>query len=489
MTGFRFLGLLFTGIMVTKAGPKVLEYNVRFGDPECQTLLPLLSAETDLAEIMLACTDSALDTVSINIDKKFAATVVAAAGGYPGPYPCGDTITLDRFPDSLENQENKSLTHEPVASSDNIIFHAGSSFSNHSLKTSGGRVIAATSTAATLEAAISAAYVLMSTIHFPNMHYRTDIGRRALQPQQPSPNSVGLPDGQPLSYADAGVSVSAGNELVNRIKPFVASTARPGAAADIGGFGGELDLSAAGYKEPPTIIAATDGVGTKLKVAHAMNKHNTIGIDLVAMNVNDLIVQGAEPLTFLDVFSCGKLDVDVAEQVVKGVAAGCKEAGCALVGGETAEMPGLFATEGGIYDVNGTAIGAIAKGKRILPDKEKMRVGDVLLGLSSSGCHSNGFSLVRKIVQERAALSMTDPAPWGNGESVGESLLTPTRIYVKPVLRAVQKDLIKGMAHITGGGLLENVPRMLPKHLAASLDAGTWEVPKVLRWLKEAGGK
>jgi phosphoribosylamine--glycine ligase/phosphoribosylformylglycinamidine cyclo-ligase len=483
---------LFTGIMVTKAGPKVLEYNVRFGDPECQTLLPLLSVETDLAEIMLACTDSALDNIATIIPSgkdKFAATVVAAAGGYPGPYPRGDSISLDRFPDSLEKQRNKSSACETMVSSDNIIFHAGTSLSEDSLKTSGGRVIAATSTAATLEAAISAAYALMSTIHFPNMHYRTDIGHRALQSEQPSPSSVSLPNSQPLSYADAGVSVSSGNELVNRIKPLVASTARPGAAADIGGFGGELDLSDAGFKEPPTIIAATDGVGTKLKVAHAINKHDTIGIDLVAMNVNDLIVQGAEPLTFLDVFSCGKLDVDVAEQVVKGIAVGCIEAGCALVGGETAEMPGLFATDGGIYDVSGTAIGAVVKGKRILPDKQAMRVGDMLLGLSSSGCHSNGFSLIRKIVQERAALSMTDPAPWSDGESVGESLLIPTRIYVKPVLRAVQKDLIKGMAHITGGGLLENVPRMLPKHLAASLDAATWQVPNVLRWLKEAAGK
>lgn len=422
-------------------------------------------------------------------DEQFAATVFAAAGGYPGPYPRGDTITLDRSPNSFESQRNKSSTRENVVSSDNIIFHAGTSLSEDSLKTSGGRVIAATSTASTLEAAISAAYALMSTIHFPNMHYRTDIGRRPLQPEQPSPTAINHPNGQPLSYADAGVSVFSGNELVNRIKPLVASTARPGAAADIGGFGGELDLSAAGYKEPPTIIAATDGVGTKLKIAHAMNRHDTIGIDLVAMNVNDLIVQGAEPLTFLDVFSCGKLDVDVAEQVVKGIAAGCIEAGCALVGGETAEMPGLFATDGGIYDVSGTAIGAVAKGKPILPDKQAMRVGDVLLGLSSSGCHSNGFSLVRRIVHERAALKMTDPAPWDAGESLGNSLLTPTRIYVKPVLRAVQKDLIKGMAHITGGGLLENVPRMLPEHLAASLDAGTWEVPKVMRWLKVAGGK
>ncbi|KAL8667955.1 MAG: hypothetical protein Q9202_000421 [Teloschistes flavicans] len=445
---FRFVGLLFTGIMVTSSGPKVLEYNVRFGDPECQTLLPLLSADTDLAEIILACTESALDTVSIKIDDTFAATVVAAAGGYPGPYQRGDIINFDRL-NRTTSQEDSSANQESLGSLDNIIFHAGTSLSADTLQTSGGRVIAATSTAATLKAAISNAYTLI--------------------------------------YADSGVSVSAGEQLVRRIKHFTASTARPGAAGEIGNFAGTLDLSAAGYKEPPTLVAATDGVGTKLMIAQVMSKNDTVGIDLVAMNVNDLIVQGAEPLMFLDVFSCGKLDVDVAQEVVKGVATGCIEAECALVGGETAEMPGIFPIEG-IYDINGTAIGAVTKGKRILPDKEAMKVGDVLLGLSSSGCHSNGFSLIRKIVQERSGLSWSDPAPWAKGQSVGESLLTSTRIYVKPVLRAVKKDLVKGMAHITGGGLLENIPRMLPSHLAASLDAREWSMPEVLKWLKKTGG-
>ncbi|KAI4194217.1 MAG: hypothetical protein LQ350_007901 [Teloschistes chrysophthalmus] len=482
---FRFVGLLFTGIMVTRDGPKVLEYNVRFGDPECQTLLPLLSADTDLAEIMLACTESALDTVRIKIRDRFAATVVAAAGGYPGPYHSGDIITIDRFLSRTASQQDSSASRENTGSSDNIIFHAGTSLSADTWQTSGGRVIAATSTAATLKDAISNAYTLMSTIHFPNMHYRRDIGHRALGPQ-PSLLSASLPNDRPLSYADSGVSVSAGDQLVRRIKPFTASTARPGAAGEIGNFAGTLDLSAAGYKEPPTLVAATDGVGTKLMIAHAMNKHDTVGIDLVAMNVNDLIVQGAEPLMFLDVFSCGKLDVSVAQAVIKGVATGCIEADCALVGGESAEMPGIFPIEG-TYDINGTAIGAVTKGKSVLPDKEGMRVGDVLLGLSSSGCHSNGFSLIRKIIQERAALSWHDPAPWVKGETVGESLLTPTRIYVKSVLRAVKKDLIKGMAHITGGGLLENIPRMLPSHLAASLDARQWYVPEILRWLKKTG--
>ena len=264
------------------------------------------------------------------------------------------------------------------------------------------------------------------------------------------------------------------------------STARPGTDAAIGGFGGLFDLSAAGYTFPPTLIGAIDGVGTKLKIAHAMNKHDTVGIDLVAMNVNDLVVQGAEALFFLDCYSCGKLDVDVARQFVEGVAEGCRRAGCALVGGETAEMPGLFAGEE--YDAVGAAVGAVRKGKRMLPDKASMVAGDVLLGLASNGMHSNGFSLVRKII-ERKGLRYQDPAEWDidSSETIGESLLTPTRIYVKPLLPIVEKDLIKGMSHITGGGLIDNIPRMLPKHLAAEIDVGTWTMPSVFRWMKSSG--
>lgn len=217
-----------------------------------------------------------------------------------------------------------------------------------------------------------------------------------------------------------------------------------------------------------------------------MNIHNTVGIDLVAMNVNDLIVQGADVLFFLDCYSCGKLDVDVARQFVEGVAEGCRRAGCALVGGETAEMPGLFAGEE--YDAVGAAVGAVHKGKRILPDKESMVAGDVLLGLASNGVHSNGFSLVREII-ERQGLNYHDPAAWDkdSGQSVGASLLTPTRIYVKPLLPLVEQDLVKGMAHITGGGLVENIPRMLPTHLAAEVDVGAWKMPRVFRWLKTQG--
>lgn len=286
-----------------------------------------------------------------------------------------------------------------------------------------------------------------------------------------------------MTYASTGVSIDAGNSLVSRIKSCVRSTRRSGADAEIGGFGGTFDVAAAGYSKPPILIGAIDGVGTKLKVAQAVGKHDTVGIDLVAMNVNDLVVQGAEALFFLDCYSCGKLDVDTAADFVKGVAEGCRQSGCALIGGETAEMPGLYA--GKDYDAVGAAVGAVERGK-ILPDTESMVEGDILLGLASNGIHSNGFSLVRKVV-ELNGLSFNDPAPWDETMSVGLSLLTPTRIYVKPLLRVIRQSHVKGMAHITGGGLIENVPRMLPGDLAAEIDVSTWSLPPVFTWLKKAG--
>lgn len=243
----------------------------------------------------------------------------------------------------------------------------------------------------------------------------------------------------------------------------VASTARPGADAEIGGFGGEVDQEKAGYPGAPVLVGAIDGVGTKLMIAQAMTKHDTVGIDLVAMNVNDLIVQGAEPLMFLDYYGCSKLNLELAAAFVEGVAAGCKQANCALVGGETAEMPGMYQKDD--YDAAGAAIGTML-GENRLPRKDLMEEGDVLIGLASNGVHSNGFSLVRKIVA-REGLEYHEPAPWDKTTSAGLSLLTPTRIYVRPLLKIINKRLIKGLAHITGGGLSENVPRMLPSHLSA----------------------
>ncbi|KAF2707974.1 phosphoribosylformylglycinamidine cyclo-ligase-like protein [Pleomassaria siparia CBS 279.74] len=301
---------------------------------------------------------------------------------------------------------------------------------------------------------------------------------------RPSDFSRDAHQGEALTYASAGVSIDAGNELVQRIKQIVKRTRRPGADAEIGGFGGILDLYDAGYKESPRIVSAIDGIGTKVKIAFEMGKHDTVGIDLVAMNVNDLVVQGAEPLKFLDYYACSKLNVEEAVSFVQGVAEGCVQANAALVGGETAEMPGLY--KPGEYDAGGCAIGAIKRDRKMLPDKDGMKEGDVLLGLGSSGAHSNGYSLIRKIIETKG-LSYHDAAPWSPDETVGDSLLVPTKIYVKSLLAAVGKDLVKGMAHITGGGLLENIPRMLPQRLAAELDAKSWPVPEVLKWLKQAG--
>ncbi|MFK0272162.1 phosphoribosylformylglycinamidine cyclo-ligase [Ensifer sp. KUDG1] len=285
-----------------------------------------------------------------------------------------------------------------------------------------------------------------------------------------------------LTYSDAGVDIDAGNLMVEKIKPHVRSTRRPGADGEIGGFGGLFDLKAAGFTDP-VLVAANDGVGTKLKIAIDANKHDTVGIDLVAMCVNDLVVQGAEPLFFLDYFATGKLDPDQGAAIVAGIAAGCRESGCALIGGETAEMPGMYS--GGDYDLAGFAVGAAERGQ-LLPAGD-ISEGDVILGLASSGVHSNGYSLVRKIVT-LSGLAWDAPAPFGEG-TLADLLMTPTRIYVKPLLKAIRETgSIKALAHITGGGFPENIPRVLPKHLAAEIDLDAIKAPKVFSWLAQTGG-
>jgi phosphoribosylformylglycinamidine cyclo-ligase len=285
-----------------------------------------------------------------------------------------------------------------------------------------------------------------------------------------------------LSYADAGVDIDAGNRMVDLIKPLVRGTARPGANVDIGGFGGLFDLSRAGFKDP-VLVAATDGVGTKVKIAIETGQHDTIGIDLVAMSVNDLVVQGAEPLFFLDYFACGKLDPEIGAGVVAGVAAGCRLANCALIGGETAEMPGLYAP--GDYDLAGFAVGAVER-DMLLP-RSDIAPGDAVLGIVSSGVHSNGFSLVRRIV-ERQGLRWTDPAPFDAAHSLGQAFLAPTSIYVAPCLSAIRgTQAVKALAHITGGGLTENIPRVLPPGLGVRIDLGRVPVLPVFRWLAQTG--
>jgi len=286
-----------------------------------------------------------------------------------------------------------------------------------------------------------------------------------------------------LTYADSGVDIDAGNLMVEKIKPLVRATRRPGADGEIGGFGGLFDLKAAGFTDP-VLVAANDGVGTKLKIAIDAGKHDTIGIDLVAMCVNDLVVQGAEPLFFLDYFATGKLDPEQGVAIVKGIAEGCRQAGCALIGGETAEMPGMYRE--GDYDLAGFAVGAAERGQ-LLPTDDIVE-GDVLLGLASSGVHSNGFSLVRRIVSA-SGFGWNDKAPFARDLSLGEALLEPTRIYVRSVLKAIRSTHgIKALAHITGGGFPDNIPRVLPKDFSAELDLETIDVPPVFSWLAKTGG-
>ncbi|KZT75087.1 phosphoribosylamine--glycine ligase [Daedalea quercina L-15889] len=454
--GFPFVGMLFTGLMLTVSGPKVLEYNVRFGDPETEALMLLLSEDTDLAAVLLACVERRLDSVQVNTRQGFGVSVILASEGYPGSYTKGKQITVGDLPRSV------------------VAFHAGTAQKGDQVVTSGGRVMAVSAYAPTLREALDLAYAGVENVSFEGKVYRRDIAHRALTAAANKPS---------LTYAQAGVSVDAGNSLVDAIKPFVRATRRTGADAEIGGFGGVFDLKATGYTDP-VLVSGTDGVGTKLRVAMDAGIHDTVaGIDLVAMSVNDLLVQGAEPLYFLDYYACSKLDVPIATEVIKGIAEGCRQAACALIGGETAEMPGMY--HDGDYDLAGFAVGAVER-HLILP-RPNIAEGDVLLGLPSSGLHSNGFSLVRKVIA-LSGLSYASPCPWDTQSTLGRALLEPTRIYVRSLLRAAQAGLIKGMSHITGGGFLENIPRVLPKGLGCHIDASSWDLPPVFRFLMQHGG-
>ncbi|KAJ2912147.1 hypothetical protein MD484_g8266, partial [Candolleomyces efflorescens] len=451
--GFPFVGLLFTGFMLTEDGPKVLEYNVRFGDPETEALMMLLDPKIDLASVFLAAAERRLDSVEITFKTGIAVTVVLASEGYPGSYEKGKKITIGDLPPDV------------------VVFHAGTKTFGGDVLTAGGRVLAVTAYGSDLPLALAAAYKSIESVNFEGKIFRRDIAHRALNASK-----------EGLTYAQAGVSVDAGNALVEAIKPLVRSTKRSGADVEIGGFGGVFDLKATGYKDP-VLVSGTDGVGTKLRLAVDVGIHDTVGIDLVAMSVNDLLVQGAEPLYFLDYYGCSKLEVDVATQVVKGIAEGCRQAGCALIGGETAEMPGMYLP--GDYDLAGFAVGAVER-DQILP-KKNISAGDVIIGLSSSGVHSNGFSLVRKVVQ-LSGYTYSSPCPWNPQLTLGKALLEPTRIYISQVLPLVHAGLLKGMSHITGGGFIENIPRVLPKNLGCYIDATSWPLPPVFRFLRKHGG-
>ncbi|HEY3813037.1 MAG TPA: phosphoribosylformylglycinamidine cyclo-ligase [Caulobacteraceae bacterium] len=286
-----------------------------------------------------------------------------------------------------------------------------------------------------------------------------------------------------LTYADAGVDIDAGEALVAAIKPLAKATRRPGAEPSLGGFGALFDLKAAGYDDP-LLVTTTDGVGTKLKIAIETGRHDGVGIDLVAMCVNDLLAQGAEPLLFLDYYATSKLEIDVARRVVAGIAEGCKQAGCALVGGETAEMPGMYGEND--YDLAGFSVGAVNR-DAVLPKLDAQKPGDLLIGLGSSGPHSNGYSLIRKIV-ERSGLTWASDAPFDSDATLAQALMQPTRIYVKPLMPLMKAGLIKGGAHITGGGLIENPPRAITDGLVPHFDWNAWQMPALFEWLQQTGG-
>ncbi len=464
--GFPFVGMLFVGLMLTADGPKVLEYNVRFGDPETEAVLELLDeSKSSLADIVLACVERRLDSVKPVVRNQHAVSIVLASQGYPGKYPTGVPITIGAVPQNV------------------TVYHAGTKLdASGQLVTAGGRVIAVSAFGNTLQEAVELAYQGVDAVHFEGKTFRRDIAHRALKPATSSSGG--------LTYAAAGVDIDAGNALVEAIKPLAKSTRRAGCDASLGGFGGTFDLKAIGMRDP-VLVSGTDGVGTKLRVALDMGKHDTVGIDLVAMSVNDLLVQGAAPLYFLDYFACSKLSVPVASAVISGIAEGCRQAKCGLIGGETAEMPGMYI--GDDYDLAGFAVGAVER-EALLPVLDQLKAGDVLIGLHSSGVHSNGFSLVRKIVA-RSGLELSAPCPWSAEKdgskpaaTLGEALIAPTRIYVEALtpLFAEAKGLL-ALSHITGGGFTENIPRILAPGVGVEIDLASWQRPALFDWLQATG--
>lgn len=459
MENIPFVGVLYAGLMITESGPKVLEFNCRFGDPETQILLPLLNS--DLFTIMMSCCEGTLDENLVSWRRDiFGVGVILASKGYPESSSKGEIIT------GVENSNSQR---------DCLIFHSGTNLSpTGDLLTNGGRVLIAASLSSSLASAAAKATSMARNISFDGKQFRTDIAHKGIA------RSI-LEHGE-LTYKSSGVNIEAGDSFVENIKKMVSSTKRTGLLGSIGGFGGLFDAKVAGYQEP-LLVSGTDGVGTKLKIAFECDKHNSVGIDLVAMCVNDVLAHGAEPLFFLDYFACGKLNIERAAEVVSGIVEGCKQAGCALVGGETAEMPEMY--KEGEYDLAGFAVGAVEK-NHLMPRRNDMKSNDIVIGLPSSGIHSNGFSLVRKIMK-LADKSYDDQTPFSN-KTFGEEFLTPTKIYSKGVLPALRTNLVKGFAHITGGGLTENIPRILPENIAVSLNAKKWKIPSVFGWLATVGG-
>ena len=457
LEGLPFVGVLYAGLMLTESGVRLLEFNCRFGDPETQVILPLL--ESDLLEIVNACVDGRLGEADIRWKEGAAACIVLASEGYPGKYPTGRIIHgLDhRLPNTC-------------------IFHAGAKVMGNHAVTDGGRVMGVTGLGKDLHQALERAYEAVKPISFEGMQYRQDIGKKA----------PGFLDTKHLlnsspAYLASGVSIDSGNRAVDLMKSAVRSTYGPQVLGGIGSFGGLYEAGELKAMRQPVLVASTDGVGTKVMLAAEVGSYKSIGHDIVNHCINDILVQGGRPLFFLDYFACSKLNPEIVAEVVTGMSAACCEANCALIGGETAEMPGVYAE--GEFDVAGTIVGVVER-DNILP-RVDMRAGDILIGISSSGPHTNGFSLIRKIF---AGVPMDTVFP-EIGIGLGEALLTPHRSYLSLLYPLISRlnSPIKALVHITGGGFLENIPRILPDGLGAVLSLEYWPIPPLFKLIQKRG--
>lgn len=470
--GTPYVGVLYAGLMLTPQGPRLLEFNCRFGDPEAQVLLPLL--ENDLLEILLACVEGRLGEIEVRWKEAATTCVVLAAPGYPGSYPTGDEI---------EGIQEAALLPGVT------VFHAGTRLENGRLLTAGGRVLAVTALAADLSQARKRAYEAVRRIRFPGMHYRRDIG--GPHPSLPAPGRGsgvrakpgfrhirGAPGGS--AYAAAGVDIAAGNRAVEQMREAVARTYTPAVLAGLGAFGGLFSLKAWGRADRPVLVASTDGVGTKTILAAALGRYESVGYDIVNHCVNDILVQGARPLFFLDYIAFGKLRPEQAAAIVSGCAEACRAVGAALLGGETAEMPGVYLP--GAFDLVGTMIGWVEEDE-VLPRRD-IHPGDICLGLPSSGLHTNGYSLARLVLGDLGWDTVLPEI----GRPLGEVLLTPHRAYLGEVEALWAAGVRpKAMAHITGGGFPENIPRVLPEGIGVQLDVSAWEVPPIFRLIQRRG--
>lgn len=495
--GYPFVGVLFAGLMITdKKEVRVLEFNCRFGDPETQSILPLL--ESDLYDIFEACVNKRLGEIEIHwkTNNIFTCGVVIADANYP------ESTTKGQLIEGLPAATTPEDFSNPIDGSVYVI-HAGTKLDiNNKFVTNGGRILTVIGCAKTLEKALNYALERVDEIKIAKSRHRTDIGWRPISRQQrkhccasdddqfgltsststsvsqstSSASSVANDDDQHqpttgLTYKACGVDIDKGNRFVDFVKQAVKKTNTSGVMSRIGSFGALFDVAKTGLKDP-ILVSGTDGVGTKLKLAIDCKMYDSVGIDLVAMCVNDILVHGAQPLFFLDYYACGRLKMNVGQSIVQSIADGCELSKCALIGGETAEMPGLY--HGDDIDLAGFAVGAVERSK-MLPRMDELKAGDVIIGLASSGVHSNGFSLVRRLVD---GYELHD-------SSLAKLLLKPTQIYVKQLMPAIEAGLIKAMAHITGGGLTENVPRCLPETLSARLDASKWSVLPIFGWIRE----